>query len=261
MSFTPKITVLISTFNDRGYVEKKTAEIEAQTAFSDTEFLFIETASPESERELLAPYCEQHPNCRLITRDERLTLYEAWNLGWSEASAPLVCISNMDDAMHPRLLEFTIQQMQEHDWDLGSVLIAKQKLDDPQRDSWAPKRLKPLSLQPRPGAFFAWKRELEQNFGQFDTSFQIAGDKDFWARAVDRNLNMGLIPHVLYLYTQHPNQLSKSDRYRSLKEADRQHAASKPYPHIWPKDIVGKVRWTEKLGKFPLPLNSKRFIG
>lgn len=260
MSLQPKISVLISTFNDRGYIEKKIAEIETQTAFEQAEFLFLETGSPECERELLAPYCEKHSNCRLITRDERLTLYEAWNLGWSEASAPLVCISNMDDAMHPRLLELTVEHMFANDWDLGSVLIAKQKLDDPERDSWDSKRLKPLSLQPRPGAFFAWKRELKDDFGTFDTTFQIAGDKDFWARAVERNLNMGLIPHVLYLYTQHPNQLSKSDRYRSLKEADRQHANSKPYPHIWPSHLVNKVRWTEKLGKLPIPINRKRFL-
>lgn len=260
MSFQPKITVLISTFNDRDYIAKKTAEIEAQTAFKDAEFLFLETGSPERERELLEPYCEQHPNCRLVTRDERLTLYEAWNLGWSEASAPLVCISNMDDAMHPRLLEITIEQMSTHDWDLGSVLIAKQKLEDPKRDNWAPKRLKPLALQPRPGAFFAWKRELASSFGNFDTTFQIAGDKDFWARAVAKKLKLGLIPQVLYLYTQHPNQLSKSERYRSLKEADRQHAASKAYPHIWPDRLIRKVRWTEKLGKLPIPRLQKHFI-
>ena len=166
----------------------------------------------------------------------------------------------MDDAMHPRLLEITIEQMNLHHWDLGSVLIAKQKLDDSERDQWSPKRLKSLSLQPRPGAFFAWKRELETNFGNFDTHFQIAGDKDFWARAVAHDLSMGLIPHVLYLYTQHPNQLSKSDRYRSLKEADREHAASKSYPHIWPDALIRKVRWTEKLGKLPIPINRKRFL-
>ena len=260
MSFNAKITVLISTFNDRDYIEKKIAEIEAQSLFSEAEFLFLETGSPERERELLQPFCEQHPNCRLITRDKRLSLYEAWNLGWTEASAPLVCISNMDDAMHPRLLEITVEHINKHSWDLASVLIAKQKLEDPQRDNWTPKRLKSLPLQPRPGAFFAWRRTLRNTFGQFDTAFKIAGDKDFWARAIDQNLNMGLIPNVLYLYTRHPNQLSKSDQYRSLKEMDRLYAKSKNYPHIWPEKIVQTVRWIEKVGKLPLLINAKRFI-
>ena len=46
-----RITVLISTYNNRQFVEKKIKEIETQSIFPDVEFLFIETASPEKERE------------------------------------------------------------------------------------------------------------------------------------------------------------------------------------------------------------------
>jgi len=55
-------------------VEKKLAEIRRQTWFGRAKFIFIETASPERERELFAPFCEQHPNCRLLATDERQTL-------------------------------------------------------------------------------------------------------------------------------------------------------------------------------------------
>ncbi|MGZ0655532.1 glycosyltransferase family 2 protein [Coraliomargarita sp. W4R72] len=260
MSPQPRITVLISTFNDRDYVAKKLAEIQSQTAFEDAEFIFLETASPERERELLAPFCEMHANCHLITTEERLTLYEAWNLGWESATAPYVCISNMDDAMHPRLLEFVMDAMQTNGWDIGTVLIAKQHLDDPHRDSWATEHLKKLDLQERPGAFFTWRRELSKDFGCFDTAFTIAGDKDFWARAVFHKLAMGYVPHILYLYTKHPNQLSKSPKYQSFKDADKAHLAQKPYPHIWPKEIIKAVRRTEKLGRIPLLGDKKRFI-
>jgi hypothetical protein len=89
MPQTPKITVLISTFNDRAHVAKKLTEITQQSIFSDAEFLFLETASPEREREELAPFCDAHNNCRLITSEDRLTLYEAWNLGWESVSATI----------------------------------------------------------------------------------------------------------------------------------------------------------------------------
>lgn len=260
MPSSPKIAVLISTYNNRSYVAKKLAEVLAQSAFEAAEFLFMETASPEREREVLAPFCEQHANCRLITTDERLSLYEAWNLGWESAIAPYACISNMDDAMHPRLLEFVIQAMEANAWDIGTVLIAKQHLDDPQRDSWAVDRLKKLDLQERPGAFFVWRRALLKDFGGFDTAFMIAGDKDFWARAVHEELRMGYIPHLLYLYTKHPNQLSKSPEFEALKMADKAYSQAKPYPHIWPKEIVKAIRRTEKLGRIPFLSNSKRFV-
>jgi len=40
---------------------QKLAEIEAQTWFAHAEFLFIETASPERERELFTPFCRETP--------------------------------------------------------------------------------------------------------------------------------------------------------------------------------------------------------
>jgi len=260
MNQSTKITVLISTYNNRAYVAKKLAEILRQSIFHEAEFIFLETASPEREREELAPFCKEYENCRLITTENRLSLYEAWNLGWKSATAPIVCISNMDDAMHPRLLELVVDAMQANHWDLGTALIAKQNLDDPERDSWTTKRLKKLKLQERPGSFFVWRRDLLKDFGGFDTKFVIAGDKDFWARADHRKLSMGVVPHILYLYTKHANQLSKSPKYQSLKDADKTHLASKPYPHIWPKEITHTVRKIKRRGRIPFLGNKTRFI-
>lgn len=48
------ISVLISTYNNRGFVSKKIKEISAQTLFEHAEFIFIETASPEKERAYFA---------------------------------------------------------------------------------------------------------------------------------------------------------------------------------------------------------------
>ena len=260
MAQIPKISVLISTFNDRAYVSKKLAEVQAQTTFADAEFIFLETASPQREREELAPFCEAHSNCRLITTDERLSLYEAWNLGWKSATAPIICISNMDDAMHPHLLDYVIDGMESNSWDIATVLIGKQQLDDPQRDSWEISRIKKLDLQERPGAFFAWRRALLHEFGAFDSTFRIAGDKDFWARAVHKKLSMGYVPHLLYLYTKHPDQLSKSPKFQEFKDAEKMYIKTKPYPHIWPKEIVKAIRRIEKLGRIPILRNSHRFI-
>ena len=52
----PQISVLISTYNNRRFVAKKLAEIQRQTIFDRSEFIFIETGSPECERELIAPF-------------------------------------------------------------------------------------------------------------------------------------------------------------------------------------------------------------
>ncbi len=237
-----EISVLISTYNDRDLVDKKLREIEAQTAFSRSEFIFVEPASPGNERELLEPFCEQYQNCRLITLEERIGLYRAWNLGWAAASAPLVCISNMDDAMHPELLERVLLDAQCRDWDVATVLIAKQ----PQSqglDSWDCQRLSKLSWSTRPGAFFTWRKELESSLGMFNEDLEIVGDKDFWARVGHLKLKIELIPEVLYLYTKHPAQLSKRAEFKAKKKAEKQRCLKLGYRYDWPVSLRHRMRW------------------
>lgn len=239
MSPAPRISVLISTFNNARFVPKKTSELLRQTIFSQAEFLFLETGSPERERELLAPFCQQHPNCRLITTDERRTLYEAWNLGWRDAKAPLICYSNMDDAMHPRLLERVTAEMEQRTLDVCTVLIAKQAMDEHWND-WSPARLRNLPLSTRAGAFTAWRSELRARIGEFDELFMAAGDKEFWHRITQARLAVGLVPEILYLYTRNPGSLSvavrKSDRWQ------KERALAKELQLTWPVVLARQIR-------------------
>jgi len=102
----------------------------------------------------------------------------------------------------------------------------------------------------RPGAFFAWKRELmKEHMGMFDERLELIGDKDFWARAASANWKMGLIPEILYLYTKHSAQLSKRVEFKSKKRAERVLCRDKDYPHVWPAKLHRKVSWIRWLRK------------
>lgn len=238
VSDAPRISVLVSSYNNARFVEKKLAEIKAQTWFARAEFLFIETASPERERELFAPFCREHPNCRVIALDERKSLYQAWNIGWREARAPIVCYSNMDDATHPRLLEEVVTAMECERWDAATVLIAKQPMDTRWND-WS--RVNELSLSTRPGPFGAWRRELSESVGWFDERFVVAGDKEFWSRLASAKLNLGLIAKVLYLYTKNPQSLSQEAR--TSEKWQREKALLAETKPQWPPALRRRIRW------------------
>jgi glycosyltransferase involved in cell wall biosynthesis len=232
---TYHISVLISTYNDRRLVAKKLAEIKAQTIFNNAEFIFIETASPEKERELLVPFCDTHDNCMLITSDEHKTLYEAWNLGWDAASSPVICYSNMDDCMHPALLDNVVREINAHNWDACTVLIGKQKLNEARpEDMWSPARLARLRLVYRPGPFTAWRADLAARAGRFDGKLHTRGDKDFWSRIVHHGLKTGVIKKVLYLYSRSNDQISKSGSFATKRKLDKSLIRNKPYPSRWP---------------------------
>ena len=254
----PRISVLISTYGNRRFVAKKLTEIQRQTLFEHAEFLFIETASPERERDLLAPFCAAHPNCRLLATEDRRTLYEAWNLGWGAARAPLLCYSNMDDAMHPRLLERLVAAMERESWDACTVLIARQQADDPLLDSFSPAHLRRLTLGRRPGPFSCWRATLKETIGQFDGRFVVMGDADFWSRLTARGLRVGLVPEVLYLYTRSAQQLSKDGGGASWRERDASLLKEKDYPIGWHPGLERQLvlrRWLWRLntGWFIVP--------
>ena len=233
-----KISVIISTYNDREFVEKKLAEIRQQSIFEDAEFIFVEPDSPQRERELLAPFCEQYPNCRLLALEERVNLFRAWNIGWEQASAPLVCYSNMDDCMHPRLLEYVVRNMNTHDWEVCTVLTARQRLSEiAARDMWSLASLKAMKLFHRPGAFTAWRRSLSDSIGVFDDVYYAAGDKEFWGRIIDRGIKFGLVRKILYLYSKSEHQLSKSPEGEQRRQQDKERLLQAGYRRYWPYRI------------------------
>jgi hypothetical protein len=171
-------------------------------------------------------------------------------INWSTL-APIACISNMDDAMHPQLLEKVIKGMAQNTWDVATVLIAKQAVDG-DHDSWEHQRLRRLELSTRPGPFFVWQTKLQESLGMFDERLELIGDKDFWARIDSTELKVGLIPETLYLYTKHPAQLSKRVEFKTKKRAERALCENKDYPHVWSSKLYRKIRWVRWLRKLPL---------
>lgn len=251
-----RISVLISTYDDASFVSKKLDEIQQQSIFDQAEFIFIETASPGKERELLAPFCEAHPNCRLLALDERKTLYEAWNAGWDDSIAPIICYSNMDDCMHPYLLEEVVRAMENNPWGACTVLIAKQPLNNIcMKEMWSIEYLSRLKLSHRPGPFTAWRTSLRESLGQFDGHFYSSGDKDFWSRLQSKNVKYGLIKKVLYLYSKSDQQLSKSAAGSERRMNDKALIAEKPYAFSWPYRKFPYYYWLQlRLRLFPRTL-------
>ena len=247
-----RVSCIISTYGDADLVEKKICEILRQTIFDQVEFLFVETGSPERERDLIAPYAEKYSNIRLVTTDERRTLYEAWNLGWEAARAEVLCYSNMDDALHPECLERVAETMEARpEVDMCSVMIAYQNESSPGvADSFDLERLRKLKIGRRAGPFSAWRKNLSQTMGMFDGHYRIIGDMDFWSRAADAQLNAVLIRKVLYLYTTAPSQLSK----RESKKPERTYAAEKGVRLRWHPKLARATLFHRKIFRmFPTP--------
>ncbi len=237
-----KFSMVLSTFDHRDYVTRKLEQIKAQSIFDECEFIFIDAQSPGEERDLIHPETERYPNIRLLALEKRISLYAAWNLGWNEARAPYICYSNMDDVMHPMLLETVLAEMTVNGLDLCTVLSVCQPISE-YLNNFDPKRLRHYPLTRRPGGpFTAWRKTLKEECGQFDERFFMVGDKEFWSRMIRLGVKWDLIPRILYLFTKDPSSLGKQSADDPRKASDNERINSSPHPIQWPKAMKRKVQ-------------------
>ncbi len=237
-----RVSVILSSFDHRDFVARKLEQIKAQSVFKECEFIFIDPQSPGREPQLIRPETERYPNIRLLALEERVSLYAAWNVGWNEAQAPYVCYSNMDDVMHPLLLETVLGEMNKKRLDLCTVLSASQPIAEYGTD-FDPKRIRRFPLTDRPGGpFTAWRRTVAGEYGQFAEGFFMAGDKEFWSRMIRLGARWDLIPRILYLFTKDPASLGKQSADDPRKASDNERLASSPHPIQWPPAMKRKVR-------------------
>ena len=72
----PLITAIVSTYSAERFMRGCLEDLIAQTLFSETEVLVIDSGSPQGESAICLEYARKHPQIKLI-RTEREPLYAA----------------------------------------------------------------------------------------------------------------------------------------------------------------------------------------
>lgn len=99
---SPKITVLMSTYNGEKYLCKSIDSILNQT-FTDFEFLIIDDGSTDKTLEILQDYNDSR--IRIITNKKNIGLTGSLNEGLKIANGKHIARQDADDISHPERLE------------------------------------------------------------------------------------------------------------------------------------------------------------
>ena len=92
----PLITAIVSTYSAERFMRSCLEDLIAQTLFSETEVLVIDSGSPQGESAICLEYARKHPQIKLI-RTEREPLYAAWNRAIPLARGKYLTNANTDD--------------------------------------------------------------------------------------------------------------------------------------------------------------------
>jgi len=101
----PKISVIMSTYNRKEYLEKSVESILNQT-FRDFEFVLVNNGSTDGSRELCEEYAQKDSRIKLINIDVNRGASGGKNRGLDEAKGEYVAFVDDDDYCEPTMVEF-----------------------------------------------------------------------------------------------------------------------------------------------------------
>jgi len=173
------------------------------------------------------------PNFKFIREDERLGVYNAWNLGIQNSTTSYVTNWNVDDLRHPintkikyDLLEKNPEYDLVYNWYIATLdededfynlnIYNKSYLQYP--DSMHTRVMENCYAGPDP----MWRKSLHDKVGYFDyKNFNTIGDWEMWIRFAESGSKFKLIPEILCLYLEHNLTISQRQQDKTTYEKQR----------------------------------------
>jgi glycosyltransferase involved in cell wall biosynthesis len=205
----------------QGYIE----DMLKQSVFNDIEFIFLDCASPENEKDFILPLTEEYSNIKYHRLDSDPGLYAAWNIAIKMCSSNLIGNWNIDDRKNKEGLEILLYQFDkdpELDLVYGFTYVshkANEKYinnDYSQIYPYLPHSFENLLRNNSPHCMPLWKKSLHNRFGYFDENYKTAADGDFWLRCAVGGATIKMVNHPVGLYYENPT--GRSTNPETLKE-------------------------------------------
>mgnify|MGYP001166116213 CR=1 FL=1 len=240
----PRVTVLMSVYNGRAFLERSLGSILRQT-WRDFEFLIIDNCSTDDGWTFLQARARQDARIRLLRNERNLGLAASLNRGLQEARGEYIARMDADDAARPARLARQVEFMERHA-DVG--ICGGQILRHVGAQTHVGRY--PLSAEacdvtllfhacfPHPAVMLR-RAALQTGPHFYDARFEQAEDYDLWARMAETVRGCNL-PHILLDYYCHPDQGSGTN-YPVVAERRnliRQRVVGKLIPEASPADLA-----------------------
>lgn len=217
----PKISVILSTYNDSKYIYEAIESILNQS-FRDFEMIIIDDASNDDTVRIIENFCDDRIRLYINKKNQGLTknLNKALHLAKGEYIARM----DGDDISHVERLKKQVEYLDKH---LDVYLVGTAvhsfgatdlvwKLPDDSDELKIRMLLRPVFAHPS----FMFRKSLVNEGYEYDESFVTAQDYDFATRVAEK-YKIGRVESVLLEYRVHEKQISKVKNGNQLINADR----------------------------------------
>jgi hypothetical protein len=207
------------------FIPRYIKNVKEQHMFLQTEHIIVYSEWSSYFNEL-----EELFNFKFIKENERLGVYNAWNIGIQNATTDYITNWNIDDLRHPintkikyDLLKNNPEYDLAHNWyvatqnkteDFSNLdLSNKSCLQYP--DNMHTRVMENCYAGPDP----MWRKSLHDQVGYFDyNNFNTIGDWEMWIRFAKAGSKFKLIPEILCLYLDHNQTISQRQHDKTSNE-------------------------------------------
>lgn len=233
-----KISIVTPTFNSKRTVERTILSVIAQRSTVNLEYIIVDGGSTDGTLDLLKQY---QTEIDLLISEPDHGPYDAMNKGISAASGEVIGIINSDDWYNEGALQQVMQTFEQD----ATVDVVYSPVENYYEEVYVarfmPGRLDKLPIRftlNHPSCFI--RKSVYQQFGLYNTQYQISADHDLLLRLYMAGCNFRYIASPLASYSL--NGLSSS-----TKLADRMQL-------IWESWQIGGT-YVEQL---PAPMQRER---
>lgn len=222
------VSAIASLYKGRRYLESFLDNITSQTIFDRSELIIIDADSPEGEGEMIAEYQKVYPNIVYRRMDYRIRIYDAWNVGIRMARGRYLTNTNLDDLRRSDSFELQAAALDRHDFADVTYQEFFYSLDGTfDFEEVAQFGFKSALPCVTPNSLLGynaphnapmWRKSLHDEMGLFDTSYESAGDYEFWLRCLAKGKQFIKVsaPHVVYF--QNPAGVSTRSDSKGVEE-------------------------------------------
>jgi len=213
------VSVVIAVYDGEATIGDAIASVRGQTLLP-LEIIVVDDGSVDGTPAVLDRLARDHAGLRLVRQDPNAGQAAALNRGVGEARGAYLAFLDADDVWMPDKLA---RQLAFFDADPALDVVygfARQRWVRPgeagREEPPVPARL--------PGAMLI-RRAAFDRVGPFDTRWRLGSVVDWYARAVDAKLRMGMVPEVVYERRIHGRNLGivaaehRSDYLQVVKAA------------------------------------------
>lgn len=211
---TYKCSSFCSFFKGEKFIQSYLENILEQNLFHEIEFILLDCASPENEKEYILPLTDKFENIKYFKLNKDPGLYACWNKAVKLCSSQIIGNWNIDDRKSINSFEILLKAFErdpELDIAYGLTYVSHIANENYRDNNYKqiypclPHSFENLIRNNSPHCMPLWKKNIHDRIGYFDESYKTSADGDFWLRCAVAGCRIEMINHPVGLYYENPS--------------------------------------------------------